>query len=484
MNKTALRLTRSNVLLVLAPAAVVTALSIPGRLALGVDPFGPIGFLIASIFGVLIGIVVAAINTAIRPPLSGQLKESSADFKAVNDLLNKEMKEHKQSEELLKQSQKMEGIGRLAGGVAHDMNNILAAIMSIASTMEMDLESGKRPIRIDDVNDILEACGRGRDLTLSLLGFARKGNYAKKPMSLGIAIGEVEKLLRRVIPKTITIEMYVDKDLRQIEGDPSQIKNVLMNLGINAIDAMDGVGILTFYARNVEADKGDDSTPSEDSVEIKVVDTGSGMDDETIEHIFDPFYTTKPEGKGTGIGLSRVYGTVRDHRGVVTVKSSLGSGTTMGIVFPALSLTEQDPSEFISVIPKAASAPRKLLLVDDEPLLRKSGKRILEQIGYEVSLAQDGKQAVEIFSDRGNKIDIIVLDMIMPVMGGEEAFERIRKIDGNIPILICSGYSLEDTANRLLKKKNVDFVQKPFRPGLFTEKLDSLLSNAQNQASS
>ena len=263
-----------------------------------------------------------------------------ADCKAQLDVskrrISELLDERRISEQKQKSSSKLEALGRLAGGIAHDVNNVLASIMSIASTMKLDMDMTNFKVPAEDVNDILDACRSGRDLTLSLLGFVRKGDFLKRPISLVKEIEDIRKLLLRVSPKSLSIVLDFEQEVPQIEGDPSEIKNVLMNLCINGIDAMAGDGELTVALKREQLSTPTPDLPAGSYVLLRVTDTGEGMSEETLRRAFEPFYTTKPEGKGTGLGLPRVWNIVQQHGGTVEIDSYSGVGTTFNVMFPAL----------------------------------------------------------------------------------------------------------------------------------------------------
>ncbi|MBN2340894.1 MAG: response regulator [Deltaproteobacteria bacterium] len=389
--------------------------------------------------------------------------------------IEQHVQQRKRAEQELVQAQKLEALGRLAGGIAHDVNNVLASIMSIASSMKLDMEVGSGQPQKDDIYDILDACRRGRDLTLSLLGFARKGDFFKRPISLVKEIKEAKKLLERVSPRTLNVKAVYHTNVPQIEGDPSEIKNVLMNLCINGIDAMNGNGVLTVSLETVEL-QGEGDMAEGSYVLLKVTDTGEGMSEETMRRAFEPFYTTKPEGKGTGLGLPRVWGIVKEHAGKVEIDSDSGVGTTINVWFPALDEAREDPGIKGSNPPVYGGA-HTVLLIDDEDLIRKSGTRILQKIGYNVIAAENGKVAVDKLTENPEAVDLVLLDMIMPVMDGPAAFAAIRALRPDVPIILCSGYSKDDSATELLKQGNVGFVQKPFSIGEISTRMAKILKS-------
>ncbi len=393
-------------------------------------------------------------------------------LKRQNEALLAEKKGEKREQ---RHATKLEALGRLAGGISHDVNNVLASIMSIASTMKLDMNVSNCHGSTEDVNDILDACRRGRDLTLSLLGFARKGDFLKRPISLVKEIEDIRKLLLRVSPKSLSIRLDFESDIPQIEGDPSEIKNVLMNLCINGIDAMAGEGELTVSLKRKKLTTSTEMLTPGSYVLLQVTDTGEGMTEETLRRAFEPFYTTKPEGKGTGLGLPRVWTIVQEHAGSVEIDSDSGVGTTFNVMFPALDEAREDPGIRGSRPPVKNREQHTVLLVDDEALIRKSTRRIFERIGYQVHVAEDGQRAIQILQQHRDKIDLIVLDMIMPIMDGPATFRVARDIRPDIPIILCSGYSKDDSATELLKNDNVGFVQKPFSVGEISSRMSQIL---------
>ncbi|MFC1707234.1 response regulator [Planctomycetota bacterium] len=399
-------------------------------------------------------------------PLLGRDGNIVAFVGFQEDLTEQKRAEHDKArlEEQLRHSQKMDAIGKLAGGVSHDMNNVLTVIMGLASAIHAELEP-ESPLAID-VEGMLEACGKGRELTRNLLGFAQKGRYRRQPISLNQAILEVEHILRRTIPRRIALDTRLDPQLAGIVGDPGQVGHVLLNVALNAAYALHGRGTLTFATRNVVLDRTElRAHPQLEPgayVRVDVSDTGAGMDPETIEHAFEPFFTTKPRGEGTGLGLSMVYGSVRSHGGTVAIESEPDKGTTVTIHLPAAGAGEPQASS-------AGAPPRRLqqvtgtvLLVEDEVLVARSCERQLRGLGCSVVHAENGKAALEIYGRQRDEIALVILDLIMPVMDGAETFHRLKEMDPDVRVLLCTGYSRSHVADELLTQGAVGFLQKPF----------------------
>jgi PAS domain S-box-containing protein len=365
----------------------------------------------------------------------------------------------------LLQSQKIEAIGRLAGGVAHDFNNMLAGIMGYASLVQMKLEPGDP--RAKDTGEILTICKRARDLTGDLLGFARKGKFRKERINLNESVRNVRKLLKRTISKKIRIEIQLAEVLSRLEGDPSQIEQVLMNLCINSADAMNDGGQLTISTREFFLDEVGrsgawDLEPGR-YVELLVSDDGTGMAPEILKSAFEPFFTTKPQGEGTGLGLSMVYGTIKNHGGSISLESEPGQGTMVLILLPALEPADGDEAQASDQQPVAArSGQGTILLVDDEEIVRNTTARLLESMGYQVVMAGDGEEAVKIYQEEQDEIALVLLDVAMPGMDGPETFHKLREINPAVRGLLFSGYSADAAANQLVDEGAVGFIQKPF----------------------
>ncbi len=378
----------------------------------------------------------------------------------------------------LRQSQKMEAIGMLAGGIAHDMNNILGAITGSASVLESELDQDSPSQQ--DITNILTACRKGMNLTRNLLGFARKGKYVRERVALNKVIEETEILLERTSQKKATIRIHLDDTLDDIEGDSSQIAHALMNICINAFDAMQGQGELTISTKNIELTKTQDTTSRESKsanyVKVEVTDTGMGMDSKVVERVFEPFFTTKPKGKGTGLGLSMVYGTIKNHGGTIAIESKIGVGTTVTLLLPAIEncahpAAVKPETKKPSLRPKTGS----ILLVDDESIIRNSTRRLLERLGYKVLLAENGLKALEIYKKHQKQISLVILDLIMPDMDGTETLTNLLKIDKDAKVLICSGYSKDESLIGVLAENTLGFLQKPFDLGKLSEEIAKAL---------
>jgi signal transduction histidine kinase/ActR/RegA family two-component response regulator len=372
---------------------------------------------------------------------------------------------YNQLEEQLLQAQKMESIGRLAGGVAHDFNNLLGAVMNNVGYLET-LGPGRScadPDVRECLTEIKTAITRAADLTRQLLGFARRGKYEDRPIEISRLVIDVAALVRHTFDRAIEVETETASGLT-IQGDLSQLHQVLMNLCLNARDAMPGGGRLVLSATDMvvsQVHAGPLSFLSPGRyVVLTVRDTGHGMDEETCSRAFDPFFTTKPPGKGSGMGLATVYGIVNNHGGHIQAVSRPREGTTFHIYLPAVEIgsevLETSPAE------EAIGSKPLALVVDDEEVVRRSTRRLLHLLGYHALEARDGREALELFRKHHERIRFVLLDLIMPVMAGPEAFREMTEIDPEIRVLIASGYTDEDQVTELLADGAIGFLPKPF----------------------
>ncbi|KAF0144743.1 MAG: PAS/PAC sensor hybrid histidine kinase [Nitrospirae bacterium] len=383
--------------------------------------------------------------------------------------------EQKKLEAQLRQSQKMEAVGQIAGGIAHDFNNILTAIIGYASLLQMKMREDD-PLKVY-IEPIITSTERAANLTQGLLAFSRKQISNPAPVNLNEIIKKVEKFLRRVIGEDIEFQAILsDKDLTVI-ADSGQIDQALMNLATNARDAMPGGGSLTIETGTMEIDeeyiKAHGYGKAGTYALISVTDSGVGMDEKTREKIFEPFFTTKEVGKGTGLGLSIVYGIVKQHSGYVNCYSEPGKGTTFRIYLPLneAALKEVPPVEII----KPAGGTETILLAEDEENVRDITRLVLEEYGYKVIEAIDGEDAVNKFMENRDRIDLLLLDVIMPKMSGKEAYDRIRKIMPDIKVLFSSGYPADFIHRKEIDEQGLTFVAKPISPTLLVKKVREVL---------
>jgi PAS domain S-box-containing protein len=377
--------------------------------------------------------------------------------------LKKAEEERSALRDQLREAQKMEAIGTLAGGIAHDFNNLLQVTLGYAEVILADKPEGD-PERAD-LEKIKQAALSGAELVKGLLTFSRRVKTKPTPMNLNTRIAQIEPLLRRTIPRMIEMRFDLAPDLKRTNVDPAQIEQILVNLVINARDAMPGGGVLTLGTRNVTLEE-DVFTPTAgyqagEYVLLYVSDTGHGMDRETRERIFEPFYTTKELGRGTGLGLAVVYGIVQQHHGCIRCHSTPERGTTFRIYFRAI--TDADEPEKPESAPIPMFGTETVLLVDDERDVRELGNRILTKAGYKVLAAENGNQAIEVFRREQDEISLVVLDLIMPEMGGTDCLREILSIDPQAKVLIASGHAADAAREECLALGAGGFVVKPFR---------------------
>jgi PAS domain S-box-containing protein len=371
----------------------------------------------------------------------------------------RDVSEKQRLEAQLQHAQRMESIGTLAGGIAHNFNNLLMGIMGYSSLMLMETASDHP--NYDRLKKITKQVESGAKLTRQLLGYAREGSYEIRPINLNRLVKETSDTFG-MTRKDITVHHDFYDGLHGIKADQGQIEQVLLNLYINAADAMPGGGDLFLKSRNVTHKdmngEGYEMKPGE-YVFLSVRDTGAGMKREVRERIFEPFFTTKGLAQGTGLGLASVYGIIKAHGGYINVFSEEGQGATFHIYLPAIEGRVEDNPEASEGVVKGQGT---VLLVDDEQIVIEAAEEMLKRLGYEVLSAENGQEAVDIYRKNHERIDMILLDMVMPAMGGGEAFDRIREVDPKAKVLLSSGYSLEGEAKEIMKRGCNAFIQKPF----------------------
>ena len=387
-----------------------------------------------------------------------------------------EITERLSLENQLIQAQKMEAVGLLAGGIAHDFNNILSAIVGYGYLLQTKMNSDD-PLR-EHVDQILVSADRATEVTHSLLAFSRKQILNPKPININALMKRIEKLLFRLIGEDIELSTNLtDKDVISM-ADAGQIEQVLLNLATNARDAMPNGGHLTLDTQRVELD--DTFIRSHGYGEpgmftvISVSDTGSGMDKETMAKIFEPFFTTKEVEKGTGLGLAMVYGIIKQHNGYINVYSEPGSGTTFRLYLPAIESMEEVLVK-TEIEPLPSNGNETILVAEDDAALRRLFSTILQAYGYKVILAQDGEEAIKKFADNRDKIQLIMLDMIMPKKSGKEVFDIIRKMRPDIKTLFSSGYTADRIDKDNMSKGGFDFIMKPVSPKELLKKIREVL---------
>jgi signal transduction histidine kinase len=382
--------------------------------------------------------------------------------------------EHRKSlEEQLLQAQKMEAIGRLAGGVAHDFNNVLTGILISTDLLLADTTAGDAQRM--ELEEIRAAADHAANLTRQLLAFGRKQVLSVRVVNLGETVAEVTTMLQRLIGEDVSLSTDLDRGVRQVRADIGQIEQVLFNLAINARDAMPSGGTLEFRTANVIMPRSpaDVSVPAGEYVLLSVRDSGLGMDAQTRERIFEPFFTTKEVGKGTGLGLSTVYGIIRQHGGQILVHSAPGAGTTFELLLPAVDAPVDAP---------AAPAPERnvtgtetLLLVEDDKLVRDVTRRALTRFGYHVLAAGSLVEALGIVAAPPSAIDLLITDVVMPDVYGPELAERLKAAGLHAPVLFLSGYSEDAVTGQGALRAGSAFLAKPFTPRALARKVREVL---------
>jgi hypothetical protein len=368
--------------------------------------------------------------------------------------------ERRRLEHQLRQAQKMEAVGTLAGGIAHDFNNILGAIIGYAELLESALSEDRALI---DLQDLLEQAQRGRGLVQRLLAFSRRQESVRQPVALDDLMEETRRLLRAMLPATIQVRVIASQGLPRIHADAGAVQQVIINLGTNAAHAMPSGGHLTIQAESVylrdSAVRAHPGLHEGPYIELTVSDDGKGMEPAVRERALEPFFTTKPAGEGSGLGLSMVHGIMREHEGALELVSSPGAGTTVRCFFPAAVSAEDERGDAVLGPPRGDG--RVVLFVDDEPALVHVGRRRLERLGYEVRGCTDSGVALELFRSEPDRFDAVVTDQTMPGMTGVELAGAIRDLRPGTPILLLTGY-MDETIERGADEAGIDcMAQKP-----------------------
>jgi PAS domain S-box-containing protein len=365
----------------------------------------------------------------------------------------------------LHHAQKMEAIGRLAGGIAHDFNNLLGGIVGYADLLRMKL-SAPLPSESATAQKIVDIAQQASRLTSQLLAFSRKGKYQVQAIDLHECIDDTARILERTISKKIAIVKKLEAASTVVMGDRSQLQNVFLNIGVNARDAMPDGGTLTFESSTFDLDaavarsypyKVDPGT----FIKIAVTDTGIGMDTETCARAFEPFFSTKGQGKGTGLGLASVYGTVKNHSGFIELWSEKGKGTTIIVCLPITAASIPSRNE-TGAIEGKGGVPGRILVVDDEKIVREMASDALSMLGYAVSSCADGSEALAKYRERSGEYDLVLLDLTMPGMDGRECLKALRSINAHLKVIITSGHALDNEISAILTDTTIAFLQKPF----------------------
>lgn len=392
----------------------------------------------APIFIILLIISIKELKIS-REKLDQRVAERTRELETAYSQLSKEIKERKEIEKKLLHAHKMEAIGTLAGGIAHDFNNILSSVIGFTELSLDDVEKGS-PLE-DNLQEVYVAGTRAKELVKQILSFARQADEESRPIRLDGVAKEVLKLLRSSIPSTIDIHSNIESR-SSIIGDPVNVHQILMNLCTNASHAMENGGILSVSLEDIRIERSD-LVPNKNIspgpyIKLTVADTGTGISKDIIESIFEPYFTTKPVGQGTGMGLAMVHGIVKKYKGEISVSSEIGKGSKFTVFFP---ITEQEDA-----IPayKSESLPtgiERILFVDDEIAIALMGEQMLKRLGYQVTTRTSSIEALELFDNRKNDFDLVITDMTMPNMTGNQLAVELVRIRSDIPVILCTGYS-------------------------------------------
>ena len=402
--------------------------------------------------------------------------EALAIIRDVTDQVNAQ-RDREALESRMQLTQKLESLGVLAGGIAHDFNNLLTGIMGNVGLAIRELEDG-HPVHAR-LQDIDKAAQHAAELTGELLAYSGKAAFVVEPQDLAALVGEMGHLLRTAVSKKVQLRLDLPDEIPLFEGDATQIRQVIMNLITNASDALgDQVGIIRIETGSFDADEAylarcttNVGLPPGEYVYVEVADTGCGMNDETLSHIFEPFFTTKFTGRG--LGLAAVLGIVRGHGGTLFIDSMLGRGTTFRVLLPITDRQAVTDTDDVPMDEGPGSAT--VLVVDDEEAVRQAVTSILDSAGYLVLLASNGLEAMEMFQEAADHIDLVLLDMTMPVMDGEETLLALRAVDPDVKVLLTSGYMEGDALGRFGDVGQVDFIQKPYQPATLMQKVAGVL---------
>jgi len=409
-----------------------------------------------------------------RIPVEAQAKTLEIDGRSIRVTALRDISQRKRMEEQVRRALRMEAVGRLAGGVAHDFNNLLTVIMSVAKVMG---EAPRSEADVSDLQQIEAAAERAAELTSHLLAFARKQITEPKVIDLNALVQGIDQLLRRLIGEHITLKTVCQPGLGAVRMDPTQVEQIVMNLAVNARDAMSTGGTLTIETKNVElgadyAFTHPEVTPGE-YVMIGVSDTGSGMAPETLARIFEPFFTTKESARGSGLGLATCYGIVKQSGGSIWAYSELGRGSTFKVYLPRVREALSVPQPKRPVV--SPSGHETLLLVEDDELVRRIASRILTGHGYKVILAVDGEEAIRRFDELQGKIDALITDVVLPKVSAKELVLELKRRKADLRILYTSGYTENTVVHQGVVDADVNFLAKPYLPTDLTRAVRAVL---------
>lgn len=402
-------------------------------------------------------------GTPITVRLSGRPLHDEAGKRVGFEMMAEDVTAQHSLEAQLRHAQKMEAIGQLTSGIAHDFNNLLTVVLSNAELLAEAIPASRADAHMD-LEETKRAARRGAELIRKLMTFSRTQELEFVPLDLSEQMRELSRMLRRLVPEYIQMQIVAQEPVGRIVADAGAIQQVIFNLATNARDAMPDGGVLRIQVCRRWIDQEHVVThgwgrPGEYAT-IFVSDTGTGMDKRTKERLFEPFFSTKPSGAGTGLGLAMVYGLVKQHDGYIDVHSKLGEGTTFKIYFPVA--RDETASAVVPEEPTPRGGNETILLAEDEPAIRRSATRVLEHVGYRVVCAEDGEAALTLFWEYGTAIDLILSDMVMPKMGGRALYEAVRSTGAQVPFLFVSGYIRRDIGESVKLADTVVFLHKPW----------------------
>jgi signal transduction histidine kinase/ActR/RegA family two-component response regulator len=424
----------------------------------------------------LIGGILMACLLAFTVYMAETARLHAKEVVATNKELKREIAGREQAEEALRQAQKMEAVGRLAGGVAHDFNNLLMVIRGHAA-LSLNRTGSNDALR-RELNEILKSTDRASSLTRQLLAFSRNQVLQLRVLDLNSLVTQVKELLPPVLGEDIHLVMDLDSELGRVKADSAQMEQVIMNLVFNARDAMPGGGELTIQTANYDLDESwvrrQTGVRAGPHVMLAVRDTGQGMNEEVQSHIFEPFFTTKDRGKGTGLGLASVYGTVRQSGGFITVSSKLHEGTTIQIYLPRVEGTVE-ASEVPKALPRSRRGDETILVVEDDDAVRRMTREFLKIKGYTVVEARSAADAIQFMERHNESVDLVLTDVLMPGMKGRELVERLEKLRSGMKVLYMSAYTEDAAINIGVLNPGTEFIEKPFGPEELADKVREVL---------
>jgi PAS domain S-box-containing protein len=427
------------------------------------------------------GFIWADVRVTVLRDATGAVRFWVGIFENVMDRRQAE-KERQQMAAQVQQAQKMEAIGTLAGGIAHDFNNLLMAIQGNISLLMLNKEPHHRDTSY--LKNIETAVQRASELTRQIVGFARGGKYEARVIDLNQVLAKTADMFGRS-RKEVTVHTQLQRDLWPVEADQSQIEQVLLGMFVNAWQAMPEGGDLRLTTANAVMEPQDPQKPPDAAAGryacITIVDTGIGMEPSVQARIFEPFFTTKTVSQATGLGLSSAFGIIKNHRGFISVQSQPDRGSIFRVFLPAVN--QESTTPFPTAQPPTGKTDHTVLLIEDEDIVAEVGRKMLQRLGYRVLVARSGAEALALYAQHQAEIDLIILDMIMPGMGGGAVFDRLRSINPETPVLLSSGYSLDGQALDILKRGCRGFIQKPFNIEQLKQKISEILPGGSRPAS-